>query len=283
MRTYKTIRHLKNFLAKQRTAGKTIGFVPTMGALHNGHMSLIEKSNQSSDITVCSIFVNPTQFNVAADLEKYPRTIENDSKMLKDAGCNVIFLPSANEMYPKDQDNSFEINFGPLETVMEGEHRPGHFAGVAQVLKRFLDIVEPDAMHMGQKDFQQFTIVRELLKRLKSKTKLVMGETVREEDGLAMSSRNMRLTPIEREIAPLISKTLFAAKEKIGKKSITTIKKEALKQLDIPEFTVEYFEIADGVTLQPIDAVEGLEIAVACTAVHLGAVRLIDNVVLVGL
>lgn len=282
MRTYKTIRHLKNFLAKQRAAGKTIGFVPTMGALHNGHMSLIEKSNQSSDITVCSIFVNPTQFNVAADLEKYPRTIENDSKMLKDAGCNVIFLPSANEMYPKNQDNSFEIDFGPLETVMEGEHRPGHFAGVAQVLKRFLDIVEPDAMYMGQKDFQQFTIVRELLKRLESKTKLVMGETVREEDGLAMSSRNMRLTSIERGIAPLISKTLFAAKEKIGKESIATIKKEALKQLDIPEFTVEYFEIADGVTLQPIDSVEGLEIAVACTAVHLGAVRLIDNVVLVG-
>lgn len=280
MRTYKTIRHLKNFLAKQRAAGKTIGFVPTMGALHNGHLSLIEKSKEGSDITVCSIFVNPTQFNVATDLEKYPRTIERDSKMLKTAGCDVIFLPTVHEIYPKDQDNSFEIDFGALETVMEGEHRPGHFAGVAQVLKRFLDIIEPNSMYMGQKDYQQFTIVRELLKRLKSKTELVMGETVREKDGLAMSSRNMRLTSNERAIAPLISKTLFAAKEKIGKQSIATIKKEALEQLDIPEFTVEYFEIADGVTLQPIDDVEGLGIVVACTAVHLGVVRLIDNVVI---
>lgn len=163
---------------------------------------------------------------------------------------------------------------------MEGEHRPGHFAGVAQVLKRFLDIIHPSAMYMGQKDYQQFTIVRELLKRLKSKTKLVMGETIREEDGLAMSSRNMRLTKEERAIAPRISRALFNAKRKIDKKSISQIKKEAIKELDIPEFTIEYFEIADGITLQPISSMEGVRAAVACTAVHLGQVRLIDNVVL---
>lgn len=280
MRTYKTVRHLRNYLDKQRKEGKRIGFVPTMGALHNGHISLIKKSNESSDITVCSIFVNPTQFGDAMDLEKYPRTVEKDSKMLKAAGCDVVFTPSVNEMYPSGLDTSLDINFGALETVMEGEHRSGHFAGVAQVLNRFLNIVEPNAMYMGQKDYQQFTIVRELLRQLKSKTELVMGETVREKDGLAMSSRNMRLNAEERAIAPLISKTLFAAKEKIASKSIATIKKEALKQLDIPEFTVEYFEIADGITLQPINNVEGIETAVACTAVHLGPVRLIDNVVL---
>ncbi len=281
MRTYKTIRHLQNRLQQYRKEGKKIGFVPTMGALHQGHISLIQQSNQQSDITVCSIFVNPTQFNVAEDLKKYPRTLEKDVEMLKKGGCDIVFYPSVDEMYPPQQNNNFEIDFGDLETVMEGAHRPGHFAGVAQVLKRFLDIVDPDAMYMGQKDYQQFTIVRALLKQLKSKTQLVMGETIREKDGLAMSSRNMRLTPKERTIAPLISKTLFAAKEKIKTHSIAQIKKEALEQLDIPEFKVEYFEIADGITLQAITTIKNSSIVVACTAVHLGAVRLIDNVILI--
>jgi pantoate--beta-alanine ligase len=280
MRTYKTVRHLRNYLEKQRKVGKSIGFTPTMGALHEGHISLIKKSNEQCDITICSIFVNPTQFGVAADLEKYPRMVEKDSNMLKTAGCDVIFIPSVNEMYPPELNTNLDIDFGPLENVMEGEHRIGHFAGVAQVLNRFLNILEPNAMYMGQKDYQQFTVVRELLRQLKSKTALVMGETVREIDGLAMSSRNLRLNEKERSIAPLISKTLFAAKEKIGKKNIATIKKEALEALDIPEFRVEYFEIADGITLQPVSSIEGLETAVACTAVHLGPVRLIDNVVL---
>ncbi len=280
MKTYKTIRHLKKRLQEYRAEGKSIGFVPTMGALHPGHISLIELSNQNSDITVCSIFVNPTQFNVKEDLDKYPRTVEEDSEMLEAGGCDVIFLPDADEIYPPDQNNEYKVDFGDLEKVMEGEHRPGHFAGVAQVLKRFLEIVEPDAMYMGQKDYQQFTIVRALLKKLDSPTRLVMGETIREKDGLAMSSRNVRLNEKERSIAPLISKTLFDAKAKIGKKSIAEIKQEALGQLDIPEFTVEYFEIADGITLQPISSLNGIETAVACTAVHLGAVRLIDNVVL---
>ncbi|MGK0389057.1 MAG: pantoate--beta-alanine ligase [Maribacter sp.] len=280
MRTYKTVRHLRNYLEKQRKAGKSIGFTPTMGALHDGHIFLIKKSNEQCDITICSIFVNPTQFGVAADLEKYPRTLEKDSNMLKAADCDVVFIPSVHEMYPPNLDTNLDINFGQLENVMEGEHRIGHFAGVAQVLNRFLNIIEADAMYMGQKDYQQFSVVRELLRQLKSKTALVMGKTVRETDGLAMSSRNLRLNEKERSIAPLISKTLFAAKEKIGKKSIATIKKEALEALDIPEFGVEYFEIADGITLQPISSIEGLETAVACTAVHLGPVRLIDNVVL---
>jgi pantoate--beta-alanine ligase len=280
MRTYKTIRHLKARLEQYRKEGKTIGFVPTMGALHEGHLSLIRKAQEQTDVTVCSIFVNPTQFNVAADLEKYPRTVEADAAQLKAVGCDVLFLPSANEIYPSGQDNSFPIDFGPLERVMEGTHRPGHFAGVAQVLRRFLQIVEPDAMCMGQKDYQQFSITKELLKRLESPTRLVMGETVREKDGLAMSSRNIRLNKEERGIAPLISKALFAAKDKIKQQSIEQIKAEALEQLDIPEFTVEYFEIVDGTTLQPLESLEDVESAVACTAVHLGPVRLIDNVVL---
>ncbi len=281
MRRYKTIGHLQNRLEELRNEGKRIGFVPTMGALHMGHISLIKNSIETSDITICSIFVNPTQFNVKEDLDKYPRTVEQDAKVLEEAGCDILFLPTIDVIYPPDEDNSYQVDFGDLETVMEGAHRPGHFAGVAQVLKRFLSIIEPDAMYMGQKDYQQFTIVRALLKKLDSKTHLVMGETIREEDGLAMSSRNVRLKPQERSIAPLISKTLFDAKSKVGKKSISEIKKEALEQLDIPEFTIEYFEIADGITLQPISSFEGIETAVACTAVHLGAVRLIDNVVLI--
>ncbi len=280
MRTYKTIRHLQNRLDRYRKEGKSIGFVPTMGALHQGHISLIEQSNKKSDITVCSIFVNPTQFNVKEDLDKYPRTEVQDAEMLKKAGCDILFLPTENVIYPPNQDNSYHVDFGDLEKVMEGAHRPGHFAGVAQVLKRFLDIVNPSAMYMGQKDYQQFTIVRALLKHLKSKTKLVMGETVREADGLAMSSRNVRLTKKERSIAPLISKALFDAKSKLGKKSIAKIKKEALEQLDIPEFRVEYFEIADGISLQAIKSLDGVKTAVACTVVHLGKVRLIDNVIL---
>ncbi len=280
MYDYKTVRHLRNRLDGFRKEGKTIGFVPTMGALHEGHISLIRKSIADSDVTVCSIFVNPTQFNVAADLDKYPRTTERDCAMLEAVGCDVVFLPDVDEVYPPDMDTSYEVDFGPLERVMEGAHRPGHFAGVAQVLKRFLEIVEPDAMYMGQKDFQQLTIVRDLLKRLESKTRLVMGETIRETDGLAMSSRNMRLNEEERAIAPRISKALFNAKKKLETHSLAQIREEALAELDIPEFTVEYFEIADGITLQPIDSLEGVEIAVACTAVHLGPVRLIDNVVL---
>jgi len=280
MKRYKTVRHLQNYLSKLRKQGKTIGFVPTMGALHQGHISLINKSTVQSDITICSIFVNPTQFNVATDLDKYPRTVEKDSAMLKAASCHVVFTPSVKEMYPQGTDTGYKADFGPLERVMEGEHRPGHFAGVAQVLSRFLDIVQPDAMYMGQKDYQQFSIVKELLRRLKSKTELVMCETVRETDGLAMSSRNMRLNKEERKIAVRISKALYNAQEKVGKKSIATIKKEAIEELDIPEFRMEYFEIADGTTLQPITSIDEVESAVACTAVHLGPVRLIDNMIL---
>ncbi len=280
MKQYKTIYHLQNYLNKQKSLGKSIGFVPTMGALHDGHLTLIRESNKHSDITLCSIFVNPTQFNNTEDLDKYPRTVEKDLEMLKGENCDAVFFPSVNVMYPPEQDNSFHIDFGQLDKVMEGAHRPGHFAGVAQVLKRFLDIINPSTMYMGQKDYQQVAIVKELLKQIQSPTQLAMVTTVREKDGLAMSSRNVRLTAKERKIAPLISKTLFDAQSKINTHSIVNIKKEALKQLDIPEFTVEYFEIADGDSLQAINDINQCSSAVACTAVHLGKVRLIDNVIL---
>lgn len=279
MKQYKTVRHLRNYLNRLRKEGKKIGFVPTMGALHEGHLSLIQLAKEQTDVTICSIFVNPTQFNVKEDLDKYPRMLEKDVLLLDAVKCDVLFIPRVQEMYPPGKDNSFEIDFGALERVMEGEHREGHFAGVAQVLKRFLEIVEPNAMFMGQKDYQQFSIVRALLKHLNSPTELVMGTTIREKDGLAMSSRNMRLTPEERTIAPRISKALFAAEKQLKNNTIEKIKKDFLKSLDIPEFKVEYFEIADGVTLQPIDDIKNSKTIVMATAVHLGAVRLIDNVV----
>ncbi len=280
MLLFKQVPQLQKYLDTLRENNRNIGFVPTMGALHDGHLSLIRLSKQGSDFTLCSIFVNPTQFNEASDLDKYPRTIEKDVEMLIGAGCDALFLPDVNEMYPGGSQQAETYSFGDLETVMEGEHRPGHFAGVGQVIKRFLDIVNPDQMYMGQKDFQQFAIVGDLLRQLESKTELVMGETRREPDGLAMSSRNMRLTPEERNIAPLIHQTLTAAKGKVKTHSPEQIKQEAIRQLDIPEFTLDYFEIADATTLQPITSFENTKSAVACTAVFLGKVRLIDNILL---
>ncbi len=271
---------LQQKLQLLKIEGKSIGFVPTLGALHEGHSNLIRKSKRQSDITVCSIFVNPTQFNDVKDLEKYPRTLDADSALLKGLKTDFLYIPDKNEIYPKGLDTKVHLDFGNLFTVMEGAHRPGHFEGVVQVVKRLLDIVNPDQLYMGQKDFQQFSIIQHMIKMLHIPTELVVIKIKRENHGLAMSSRNERLTKDVRNKAAIIYKTLKAVKRKIKTHDFEFLKSYALKKLAIPDFNPEYFEIVDGNTLQSIHHYSDSNYIVACTAVWAGNVRLIDNIIM---
>jgi len=281
MQTINSVKELQTLIATQKSKGKTIGFAPTMGALHDGHMSLMQASNSEHDITVCSIFVNPTQFNEATDLEKYPRTLKADQKLLKKNGVNIVFAPDNDEVYPKGLDTNLEIDFKGLDTEMEGEFRPGHFAGVAQVVKRLLDIVQPHALYMGQKDFQQFSIIQYMINYYDLETKLRVIPIVREESGLAMSSRNVRLAPENRHAAKEIYKVLKYVKRNKYNRSCNELQDYAMTRLaKVPDFEPEYFTIADGRTLQKIKQVKNVDYAVACTAVWAGEVRLIDNIIL---
>lgn len=280
MLLFKKVEDLQLYLQTQREKNNSIGFVPTMGALHEGHLSLFENCLQKSDISVGSIFVNPTQFNDPSDLVKYPRTPERDIEMLADVGCHVLFMPPVEEVYPIGLKLPEVLDFGYLDQPMEGAHRPGHFQGMAQVVRRLLEIVQPDYLFMGQKDYQQFAIVKEMLRQLKLKIDLVMCPIIRENDGLAMSSRNMRLTKESRLLAPKIFQALNLAKEKINAHFPREIEKEAIATLSIPGMAPEYFEIVDGYTLHPVELFEEVDVAVACTAVMVGDIRLIDNIVL---
>lgn len=282
MLLFKNVKDLQAYLENERKKGQSIGFIPTMGALHNGHLSLFRKSISSADLTVGCIFVNPTQFNEKEDLKKYPRTPEKDMEMLIEVGCDVLFMPSVEEVYPNGQVEENPIDFGYLDKPMEGANRPGHFAGMAQVVNRLLEIVGPDYLFMGQKDFQQFAIVKDMLKQLDSNVNLVMCPIIREEDGLAMSSRNVRLTKEQRRMAPNIHRVLNIAKEKIHSFFPQQIQEEAMKMLDVEGMKPEYFEIVDGTTLKPVELVEDVEVVVACVAVRVGDIRLIDNMVLKG-
>jgi len=277
---FKTVEDLQRHIFSQKENKKRVGFVPTMGALHEGHISLIEKAKSESDIVVCSIFVNPTQFNEASDLDKYPRTAAADIEKLTGADCDVLFMPPVEEVYPKGLDTTLELDFGDLDKVMEGAFRPGHFEGMAQVVNRLLQIVQPHNLYMGQKDFQQLTIVRDMLRQLKSEVNLVMCPIIREEDGLAMSSRNVRLTPEHRKLSVKLNQTLKTAKDFVGKKLPGEIQEWAMQELSIADFKPEYFEIADGITLQPVEDFDKTDFAVACVAVWVGEVRLIDNLIL---
>ncbi len=280
MLLFKEVRDLQAHLYGLRQAGNRIGFVPTMGALHQGHIALIERSLQESDVTVASIFVNPIQFNNPTDLEKYLRTPGIDMEMLINAGCHVLFMPEVDEVYPRDLNIHLELNFGYLTKPMEGTHRPGHFEGVAMVIKRLLDIVKPDSLFMGQKDFQQLSVIREMLSLLKMKINLVSCPTVREKDGLAMSSRNVRLTAEQRQLAPVIFKTLKETEQQILQKPSRQLEQEAMRKLTHPGMEPEYFNIVDGRTLIPVNNIVDHDFVVVCTAVRLGEVRLIDNLIL---
>ena len=279
---FKKVADLQKYLDNKRDTGNVIGFVPTMGALHEGHLSLIRQSKEQSDITVCSIFVNPTQFNDVADLDKYPRTTGADIDLLTSVDTNVLFLPPVEEVYPPGLDTNLTLDFGDLAKVMEGEFRPGHFDGMAQVVWRLLTIIGPDKLFMGQKDFQQLAIVRSMLKQMQSNIELIMCPIVREEDGLAMSSRNVRLTPENRAVAPIIQKTLQEAKLMIGNKTPSEVQDWAMKTLKDLDFKPEYFDIVDGITLQSIKSFKDSDFVVACTAAWGGDVRLIDNLVFKG-
>lgn len=275
---FQTHHELQQYLNTRRQMGESIGFAPTMGALHAGHLDLIRHSKMQHACTVCSIFVNPTQFNDPKDLEKYPRTPEKDLTMLESVGTEVVFMPAVEEIYPPDLDTRLNLDLWQLDKVMEGAFRPGHFQGMAQVVKRLLDIVQPNALYMGQKDFQQLSIVGHMIRELQLPVELVMVPTVREVDGLAMSSRNVRLSPSQREAAPIIYQTLSWAKTQLGVMPIREIEAEAMRRLgSMPEFRPEYFQIVDGETLLPVDDPMAHAWVVACVASWVGEVRLIDN------
>ncbi len=274
MRTFNTIKQIQVYINNAKAQGKTIGFVPTMGALHNGHLSLVQVARKDNDIVIVSIFVNPTQFNNPDDLKKYPRTIEVDSAMLEKENCDAIFYPSVEEMYPDKVLK--EYDFGTLENVLEGEFRPGHFNGVAVVVKKLFDIIPAHKAYFGKKDFQQLAIIRKLVEIEKIPITIIACDTMRENDGLAMSSRNIRLTASERKMAPRIYKTLKMIKQSRGEKEPAELEALAIQALG-DEFKPEYFKIADGDSLQPINQWSDTDYPVALVAAFLGNVRLIDN------
>ncbi len=280
MYLFKNAPALRQYLARFRTKNRRIGFVPTMGALHAGHLSLIRQSLDATQCTVCSIFVNPTQFNEASDLLKYPRTPARDLEMLHKVGCHAVFMPPVEEIYPEGMDTGVNIDFDSLSQPMEGRFRPGHFEGVAQVVKRLLDIVEPSLLFMGQKDYQQFLVVRHMLETLSIPTEAIMSPTVREKDGLAMSSRNQRLSAEQRAQAPAIYRSLKKAARLMKKHTPRQVAEKAIAELQESGLKPEYFEIVNGRTLQPVETFKATGPIVACVAAWAGEVRLIDNIVL---
>jgi pantoate--beta-alanine ligase len=276
---FKRSADMAEWLERQRQSGNSIGFVPTLGALHAGHISLISISKKSSRVTVCSIFVNPTQFNNPRDFQKYPITLEKDIALLEEAGADVLYLPDAGEVYPGGTKGLETYDLGPLETILEGKYRPGHFQGVCQVMRRLLDLVRPDDLYMGQKDYQQCMVIQRLLVIRGMKTQLHTCPIVREPDGLAMSSRNARLSPEERTKATAIYQALLMIKQAwlMGHPSKEPLVARGMEMLELAGFRVDYVEIADAETLQPKDGGPG---AVALIAAFQGEVRLIDNMVL---
>ncbi|HMQ48946.1 MAG TPA: pantoate--beta-alanine ligase [Saprospiraceae bacterium] len=282
MYLFKKANDLQAYLTHFRLKNQPVGFVPTMGALHEGHLSLVHQSIQSNACTVCSIFVNPTQFNERSDLDKYPRTPAKDLELLYKVGCHVVFMPEVEEVYPPGQTAIHvpAINLNGLDQLMEGAFRPGHFEGVMQVVKRLIDLVQPQRLYLGQKDFQQFLIVQRMVEALKLPLEVISCPIFREANGLAMSSRNERLSPELRAKAALIYQTLCDAKQWMEQFPPQMICEKALQQLQVEDFRPEYFELVDSQTLLPVHDFEAVESIHACAAVWVGEVRLIDNLFL---
>ncbi|HNX55368.1 MAG TPA: pantoate--beta-alanine ligase [Prolixibacteraceae bacterium] len=277
MQVVKHIVDVQTILNIKKKEGVKIGFVPTMGALHEGHLSLVEKAGKETDFVVVSVFVNPTQFNDKGDLERYPRNLEKDVELLSTTPCKVVFAPEPKEIYPEPDTRQF--NFGLLEEVMEGKFRPGHFNGVAQVVSRLFDIVKPDKAFFGEKDFQQLAIIKEMVRRTGMPVEIIPCAIVREADGLAMSSRNMLLDAEQRKNAVHISKTLFEAVNKSKELTVQEVVKWVVERINENEFlNTEYFEIVDSMTLQPVQNWTDKGEKVGCVAVHCGKIRLIDNI-----
>lgn len=268
----KQILELKNGSKKIK-----IGFVPTMGALHNGHLSLIKMALQSCDYVVCSIFVNPTQFNDKKDLEKYPRTLDSDLNMLKSAGCHAVFVPSESEVYPDDfKPENYFIEFDGLDQIMEGKFRPGHFKGVAMVVERLFQLVTPDQAFFGYKDFQQVAIIRKMVQKRDLSVQITGAPIIRESSGLAMSSRNQRLSETEKKKALIIHQTLLLGKEMASsEKSVNAIKNQMLANFENSDLQLEYIDIVDENSLEELTMINSN--AICCIAAWCGDIRLIDN------
>lgn len=278
MQVTKTRNELTRLLEGLKKEGKTIGFVPTMGALHNGHLSLVKESKKNSDITVVSIFVNPTQFNDEEDLKRYPRTLDKDVELLTSVGCDIVFAPSVAEIYPEKDTRLFD--FGYLESVMEGARRPGHFNGVGQVVSRLFDIVKPDRAFFGMKDFQQVAIIKNMVKQLQLNLEIVPCPIIREESGLALSSRNTLLDSEHKKNAPHIYATLKKARNLASEMSVGDLKKWIINEINSnPLLETEYVEIVDDTTLKITEDWAEKGTKVVCIAVHAGPIRLIDNIV----
>lgn len=277
MKTFKSISETTAFIHEQKANGNCVGFVPTMGALHDGHLELMRRAKSENDLLAVSVFVNPKQFDNPEDLKKYPRDLDKDRILLEEVGCDILFAPEVEEMYPEEENKHYD--FGQLETVMEGASRKGHFNGVAIVVRKLFDIVIPDKAYFGEKDFQQLAIIQQLVKQTKQPIEIIPCLIVREKDGLAMSSRNERLTEKERGIAPFIYETLQSAKSKMSALNPHELKKWVADEFDQKSgFKLDYFEIADDTYLQPLYSWNPEIGTMGFIAVFLGNVRLIDNI-----
>ncbi len=274
-----TIVEVSRLLKQHRNAGEVIGLVPTMGALHAGHLSLLAVSKNQCTISVCSIFVNPTQFNDKKDLERYPRMPEKDCKMLEEHGCDIVFMPNAEEMYPEPDTRVFD--FGKLDKVLDGAHRPGHFNGVGQVVSKLFDIIKPHKAFFGLKDYQQVLIVKEMARQLNQPVEIVPCPILREADGLAMSSRNMLLSVDERKAASLIPKILQMAKDNFSKMPLPDLKSKLLEEIKKePLLKPDYIEFCKADTLESVSEIRANEKIIFLVAIFSGKIRLIDNVLL---
>lgn len=280
MDIYSTKSELQDQLQLLREAGKKIALVPTMGALHEGHISLIQEAQKAADVVVCSIFVNPTQFNDPQDLEKYPRPIENDIKLLKQQECDILFLPTVEEMYPSTNEN-WEIDLGNLDKIWEGAQRPGHFQGVTQIVYKLFNLVSPDIACFGQKDFQQVMVIQHMIDLKKLPISLIIGPTIRSNEGLALSSRNARLSNKGLQDALILYKTLAQTKIDFESKSLAALKQEAIDKLTSDEhIKLEYFAICETRTLKEATSKDESKKYVALVVAWVEGVRLIDNMLL---
>ena len=273
---------LRDYLNKSNLKEKSVGFVPTMGALHEGHLSLLRKSKKMTGITVCSIFVNPTQFNNPDDFEKYPKKIETDILLLEENGCDILFLPAKEEIYPAKGSKKVHYELGYLETILEGKFRPGHFQGVCQAVDKLLSIVNPSFLFLGQKDFQQCLVIKQLLEIMHKKNEIIICPTLREKSGLAKSSRNLRLNSDEIKIAPILNKVLLSIKSKLAENNFSELKKASILHLEKTGFKVEYLELARRKDLKILNKFGKGQELIILVAVFLNEVRLIDNLLIEG-
>lgn len=277
MRVVKTISELKSLISGYKQENKAVGLVPTMGALHAGHKSLVDRARKENDIVVVSVFVNPTQFNNKQDLATYPRTEERDCALLEAAGCDVVFMPAVEEVYPEPDNRQFDL--GAVAEVMEGAHRPGHFNGVAQIVSKLFGFVEPDRAYFGEKDFQQIAVIRKMVQLEGFKLQIVACPIKREDDGLALSSRNVRLTAEQRQLAPNIYRVLKESCNFAKSHTVAETEKFVVDSLNaLPQMEVEYYSIVDALTMQPVSDWADADSITGCITVYCGEVRLIDNI-----